>query len=290
MAIKLENSEIIVKLKSSGAELTSIKSKNTDVEYLWQGDSKIWNRHAPILFPIVGKLKDQKYYFENKEYSLPQHGFARDMDFELKDKNSTSVVFELKSNEETLKNYPFKFTLQVIYSLEGNSLNVYNKVINDGSNKMPFSIGAHPGFNCPLISGEKYEDYYLEFEHPQNLVNHKIQDGLLNGETEVFGSQVQKIPLTPSLFDNDALIFKNLASNKITLKTSKNPYSVEMDFRGFPYLGIWTKPGTSSFICIEPWYGVADKISSSGNILKKEAIQILKAGDCFSCNYSIKVS
>lgn len=289
MMIELENSEISIKVKHLGAELSSIQRKDTSLEYLWQADERIWGRHAPILFPIVGKLKDQKYISDNKEYTLPQHGFARDMKFELKEKDHSYALFELESNETSVKNYPFKFKLQVIYKLEGNSVIISNKVENLGQKIMPFSIGAHPGFNCPLLPNENYEDYYLEFEKPQKLVNHGIKEGLVSGETEDLGNQVKKIQLTKHLFDNDALVFKNLSSTRLTLKSTKNPHSVEVDFPNFPYLGIWTKPGTYSFICIEPWYGVADSIDADGNILKKEGIQLLEPGESFTCDYNIKV-
>jgi len=289
MTIQLENQQLSVKINTSGAELCSIKSKQTGLEYIWQADETVWPRHAPVLFPIVGKLKDSRFTVNGKEYTLPQHGFARDMEFEVKEANANGASFSLSANEDTLKKYPFLFALTISYHLEGAKLKVAYEVRNEGDEIMYFSIGAHPGFNCPLAEHEKFEDYYLEFDQPVNLHTHLLKDGLLSGETNELGSKVTKLPLTQRLFDKDALVFKHLNVEHLSLKSIANEHEVKVSFSGFPYLGIWTKPNTSSFICIEPWLGIADSVTSNGNMEQKEGIQSLQAREIFNAHYSIEV-
>jgi galactose mutarotase-like enzyme len=288
MSVVLENQEIKVSVKPAGAELTSLFNKRNNKEYLWNADDKVWGRHAPILFPIVGKLKDQKYTYEGRQYTLPQHGFARDMNFEVVESSSSSVAFQLTATEDSLKNYPFKFLLEVRYELKESSVDVKYSVRNLDSKSLPFSLGAHPGFNCPIGEDEQYEDYFFEFEKEEELSTWLLNEGLLSGETISLG-KTNKIYLTKELFQNDALVFKHLQSEKVTLKSSKSNNSIALTFPGFPYLGLWTKPGTSKFVCIEPWCGIADGVGASGNILQKEGIRVLEIGKSFDCSYNIKI-
>jgi galactose mutarotase-like enzyme len=288
MSIVLENEDLKVSVKAAGAELTSLFNKKNSHEYLWNADEKVWGRHAPILFPIVGKLKDQKYTYEGQEYTLPQHGFARDLNFEEIEKSSNSVLFQLSVNELSLKNYPFKFLLEVKYELLESTLSVSYIVRNLDSKPLPFSIGAHPGFNCPLGDNEQYEDYYFEFEKEEELSTWLLKDGLLSGETKSLG-KTNKIMLSKELFQNDALVFKNLKSEMVSLKSTKSDNTLELNFPGFPYLGLWSKPGTNQFVCIEPWCGIADSVNASGNIIEKEGIRILEIGKTFECGYQIKI-
>lgn len=288
---KLENKYVTASIKSLGAELCSFKLKKDGTEYLWQADPGYWGRHAPVLFPIVGRLVDNEYNLDGKVYQLSQHGFARDMEFVLRESDDQHVVYQLLANETTLEKYPSKFELLIEYTLKGHELTVAYKVKNQDDKKMYFSIGAHPGFRCPLQSGECFEDYYLEFSKKETANKYKLEDGFISDQMEIVLNNENIIPLSYYLFKDDALVFKGLQSDAVTLKSHKSNKTVMMKFAGFPYHGIWSKPeGGAPFICIEPWYGVADKIGGKKEFTEKEGIRVLKPGECFACHYSIMIS
>jgi Galactose mutarotase and related enzymes len=282
----LSNHFLCIHVKNIGAELTSIKSKTNNIEYLWQGDSSIWGRHAPILFPIVGKLKNHQYIYEGKLYTLPQHGFARDHEFSITEHSDTHIKFSLKNSEKTLQLYPFKFELQVNYSLQENTLHTTYTVINKNPTEMYFSMGAHPGFRWPLLKGSSEDSYYLEFNYSETAYTQLLENGLRNGYRQLVLSNSTKLPLSKKLFQNDALIFDSLISDKICFRSIEHTHGIRITYTGFPYLGIWSKPGP--FLCIEPWYGIADKISHDGNLKTKEGILKLKGYDAFHCHYTLE--
>jgi galactose mutarotase-like enzyme len=288
MISTIENEFLKVSAKDSGAELISIKNKKNNVEYLWQGDPKFWGRRAPVLFPIVGKVKGNQYRAEGKSYELPQHGFARDSYFEISDKKESSITFSLKSSPDTLKVYPYQFELHITYKLIKNKVEISYEVKNTDTKKIWFSIGAHPAFNCPLEPEAKLTDYYLEFEKEEQADKYLLEDGLLNGKKEKMLNNEKKIQLTEELFKSDALIFKNLKSSSVSLKSSTGAASLIFNFKGFPFLGIWSKPGP--FVCIEPWYGHADMVDFSGELKDKEGIQSLEKGSSFNCIYSMEIN
>ena len=275
--------------KSSGAELVSIKNTFTNKEYLWQGDPEFWGRRAPILFPIVGKVNGNKYKIEGNTYNLPQHGFARDMHFERIDQQDNTLTYLLKSNEETLKVYPFKFELTVTYKLDKNKVVVSYEVKNTDDKNIWFSIGAHPAFNCPLEKNETINDYYLEFEKTENADACVLKDGLITEKMIPVLKNTNKLQLSTELFENDALIFKNLRSSIVKLKSNKSGHEVIVDFTGFPYLAFWSKSGGAPFVCIEPWYGIADTVGYSGEFKEKDGIKNLAKGKKFNSEYTIEI-
>jgi galactose mutarotase-like enzyme len=287
MISSIENEFLKISAKDSGAELISIKNKKNNLEYLWQGDPQFWGRRAPVLFPIVGKLNANKYKAEGNSYELPQHGFARDAYFDISEKQDAFLTFILKSNPETLKVYPYKFELHISYKLIKNRIEVIYEVRNTDDKKIWFSIGAHPAFNCPIDPKLKFGDYFLEFEIEENADKYLLEDGLLNGKKEKLLNKEKKIQLTDKTFLNDAIIFKNLKSSVISLKSNASPASLNFNFKGFPFLGIWSKPGP--FVCIEPWFGHADMVNFSGELKDKEGIQGLGKGASFSCSYSVEI-
>jgi len=289
MISKLENEEIMIEVDSLGAEMKKLILKRDNKDYLWHGDSKYWGRTAPVLFPIVGRLKDDSYIYNNQEYKMTQHGFARDNEFELVDKTDNSLTYALEANSETLKKYPFKFRLEIKYTLNENLINVGYKVFNQDQKKMYFSIGAHPAFYWPLNEDEKKEDYYLEFEKKEKTTKYLLEAGLLNNQTEPILDNQKILELTPDIFEDDALVFKNLKSEQITLKSSKSEREIKIRFEKFPYLGIWSQSVEAPFICIEPWHGIADSVDSSGKIIEKEGIKNLKAGNQFESKYTITI-
>ena len=291
MIIKLENQYVTASINSLGAELCSFKLKEDGTEYLWQADPGYWGRHAPVLFPIVGRLVDNEYKLCNQVYQLSQHGFARDMEFALRESDEQHAVYQLLANEKTLEKYPSQFELLIEYTLKGHELLIEYKVGNLGNKDMYFSIGAHPGFRCPLEEGECFEDYYLEFSQKETAYKYKLEQGFISDQMEIVLDNDNIIPLSYELFKDDALVFKGLQSEGITLKSRSGNKTVMMKFAGFPYHGIWSKPeGGAPFICLEPWYGVADKIGASKEFTEKEGIRALEPGEYFACQYSIMIS
>lgn len=281
---------LTIKTKSQGAELTNIQFEGR--EMLFQGekvlnkDGKVfWKRQAPILFPIVGQLKNGKTIIEGNSYKMSQHGFARDMEFKEISKTETKHEYILKSNEETLKKYPYKFELQVTYEVLGNTLSIEYKVKNIDDKTIYFGLGGHPAFNCDY-SNEEYEITFLENEDKIEFL--KLKDGLIDSEKADNILDNNKICLKENTFDNDAIIMKNVKSNKVILQNNKtNKKILGFDFTGFPYLAIWSKKG-APFVCIEPWQNTADKIDGNGIFKEKENINNLKLQDTFSVKYIIE--
>ena len=289
MNYEIKNEYIKAKIKSFGAELNSLQKIDEDLEYIWQGDSKYWNRHSPILFPIVGRLKDDSYFYKNQKYNMTQHGFARDKEFEVVKNKADFIEFRLKNDEKSLKIYPFSFELFLSYKLEKSSLIISYKVVNKSDDKMLFSIGAHPAFNWTLKENEKKEEYFLEFENIKQTKRYFLNDKGLVYKHEDLKITDNKIALNEELFKNDALVFNDLNIKTLTLKNSKNENFVKLNFENFPYLGIWSKPSGAPFICIEPWFGVADDESSNQNFEDKKGIITLEKDEIFSCFYSIEI-
>lgn len=289
MTYTIKNEYLQVSLDSKGAEMTSLVDK-AGINYLWTADPKHWARHAPVLFPIVGKLKNNRYTYRQKEYSLGQHGFARDMEFEVLSDFNSSVEFLLKSSPYTKEKFPFDFELSIRYALEKNKIHIFYNVRNKDTLTMLFSIGAHPGFRCPLYDNESINDYYIQFNKSETahimLLNHET--GLFERETAPLLKNEDKIFLDHTTFENDALVFKGLRSTQATIKNHKNLHSVTVGFEGFPYLGLWSKPG-APFVCIEPWFGHADFKDSDGSFESKEGLISLKPLQSFECSFFIQL-
>mgnify|MGYP003575245895 FL=1 len=276
----LENEQLSITINAKGAELQKITKKGTETEtdYLWNANPAYWGKHSPILFPIVGTLKEDTYYYEGKAYHLSRHGFARDKTFEVTAAEKTSACFELKSNAATKEVYPFDFLLQVKYTLEGSKLTTRYKVANKGADAMYFSIGGHPAFNVPLEEGLKYSDYYLELDTAETAGRWPLQNGLLKIEPHPMLDNEWKIPLSYELFCNDAIVLKNLKSKTVTLKSDAGDRALTMNIEGFPYLGIWAAPD-APFVCIEPWCGITDSVDHNQELPCKEGIITLQAGE-----------
>lgn len=287
--ITLENDELKVVLSSKGAELISLVDKKDQTEYIWKGDENIWGYHAPNLFPIVGGLKDDTLWVDGQSFPMKRHGFARTSHFRKIEAAPHQAIFRLRYDEETLKSYPYKFEFQVIYHLKGRTLEVLYKVINMDDKTVYFSLGAHPAFNVPFAKGEKFEDYSLEFQLDDELLTHQLSEkGLFNGETAPVKTNKQTLKLDKSLFEKDALVFKNLKSRAVILKSSFSNKSLKVEFPHFNYLGIWSK-SDAPFVCIEPWLGCADSEGESKDIKLKEAIQKVEHGHVFETEFFITI-
>ena len=279
--IQLKNDELQINVKKVGAELTSIKYK--DYEYLWQADSKFWGRHAPVLFPIVGRLKNDECTIKGQTYNMSQHGFARDMEFEVFAQTANSITFMLTNNEETMKKYPYEFELYIKYEIVENKVLVKYTVVNAGNDNMFFSIGAHPGFN---IEGE-FNDCTIEFDNNETQNKVFVDKGLIKFTDEIRLENTNTLKLKNDSFAEDAIIFKDLESSTVTL-SSKGDRKVKMNIAGFPYLGIWSKEN-APFVCIEPWFGIADTEEHDGTFRKKKGIIELDIGEEFEASYTIEV-
>jgi galactose mutarotase-like enzyme len=287
--VTLENDELKVVLSPEGAELVSLVDKNDQTEYIWKGDSKIWAYHAPNLFPIVGGLKEDKLWVDEKAYSMKRHGFARTSHFRRIEAAPKEAIFRLRYDEEILKSYPYKFEFQVIYHLKGRTLEVLYKVINMDDKPIYFSVGAHPAFNVPFTKGESFEDYSLEFQYDDELITHQLSEkGLFNGETTIIPTKNQELHLNKALFEKDALVFKNIKSRVVTLKSKFSNKTVKVEFPHFNYLGLWSKED-APFVCIEPWLGCADSEGEPKDIRQKEAIQKVEHGHVFETEFYISI-
>ena len=279
MTHTIDNGTLRITVDTHGAELKSLVKGDTD--FICSG-TEFWKYSSPILFPIVGKLKDDAFRFGGKNYSLPSHGFGRLSDFVfVKD---DPLTFRLTSNDDTLKNYPFKFALNVSYTLDANKLIVKWLVENLDSQTIYFSIGAHPALTVPFDGGN-FDDYQLEFNEDEHAARIPLAGGLLSDERiPTIDGKILK--LNYDLFKGDALIFDNLKSNAITIRRDKK--SVTLKAEGFPFWGIWTKVG-APFLCIEPWHGHADFANFTGDLTEKDGIIALEVGKTFATEYSITV-
>lgn len=287
--ITLENDQLKIQVKTKGAEADSIYSKEFNLEYLWSGDAKFWNKKSPILFPIVGTLKQNTYYYNNKAYIMTRHGFARDMDFTVTEQSETSATLTLTDDGNTNRNFPFPFLLDVVYSIAANNVEVKYRVTNKGDENMYFSIGAHPAFKVPLDKKLVYQDYYFEFEQIEDAYKWMVsKDGLIEPTTVPFLINTNILHITKDLFRNDALVFKYLNSHKVKLKSNKSKHGVEVSYPGFPFLGLWAAPG-ADFVCIEPWCGIADATTSKQELINKEGINLLTPSQVFQRTWSIRL-
>ena len=277
-----------------GGELLSYKLDG--VEKIHQGQECIdaygkvyWKRHFPVLFPIVGKLKQNRTIINGRTYEMSQHGFARDMEFEPITKLDNFHSYVLRSNPSTMVKYPFEFSLYITYRTDGNKLTTIYKVVNDGDNNMPFGIGGHPAFKIDM-EDLLNEEYYLEFDQDEDKIHFfYFFDGLVGTEyAKNIMIDKRRIKITKDTFNNDAVIMKGITSNKISLKRRRgNKTLLTMDFEGFPYLGVWSKPG-APFLCIEPWYSTADAVKSTGVFAQKSDILVLAPKKEFECKFTVE--
>lgn len=268
MKYNLTKDNYEISVDTLGAELTELKKDG--VNYLWTKTPPFWQRHAPVLFPIVGKLKNNSYVYEGREYSLSQHGFARDSEFELIAETSDSLEFRLIENKNP--NYPFEYNFYITYTLSTEGVRTTYRIVNEGSNVLPFSVGAHPGFLCPLNTSENLEDYFFEFEADDYLHRTLLQDGLLSNIEQQITLVDRILPISESLFKDDALVLSKFKSKWVALKSKT--YSLKVSWDDCTYLGLWKQPN-APFVCIEPWWGVTDKNNHNQDILLKEGIHIL---------------
>ena len=294
----IENEFLRVGIAAHGAELCSIYDKGRGHEVVWTGEPEYWNRHAPVLFPFVGKVNGGFYRYKGQSYPMGQHGFARDMEFTLTGKTEEAVSFRLCDNEETRTKYPFAFELEITHRLQGRRVLVEWRV-NNPSDRDPlyFSIGGHPAFNCPADQGQKKTDYYLRFDGhegdasiPYVLIDQPSQ-GIDTGHVHRLALDGGFVPVTDTTFDRDAYIFDEGVVQTVTLcYPDRTPY-VTVSAPGFPSFGVWSKPHTdASFVCLEPWIGRCDNMGFAGELPEKYGEQCAGPGEVFEAAYTIEVN
>lgn len=287
--VTLSNEQLHVNITLKGAELQSIYNKLNSLEYLWDGNPEFWPKQSPTLFPIVGGLKNGSYEFAGKQYTMGRHGFTREMVFEVSNQTSDTATFTIEATEETLKQYPFNFLFSVTYTIAGNTLSVTYTVKNPSSETLYFSVGAHPAFKLPLVQGEAYEDYYLEFNETETVGIHPLAaDGLVELQTTPLLENTNKLPLTKALFYKDALVFKELKSTAIFILNTRNNHGLKFSYQDFPYMGIWSAKN-ADFVCIEPWCGIADSVATTGKFDEKEGINKLGENEIFTRTWAVQL-
>jgi galactose mutarotase-like enzyme len=269
--IFLENEHFKASFTAKGAELQHITGVHSGTEFLWSGDPNYWGKFSPILFPIVGALKNNQYEFDGVTYNLPRHGFARDMEFDCRHINEHELLFTLTQNDETLKVYPFEFTLGIRYKIFGASLCCTYEVSNPSEKELLFSVGGHPAFAAPLNKQGVYTDYFLQFNNDNKITFFHIKDNLISDQTTTLKLTDGKLFLQHELFYDDALVFKDLKSDSVSLVNTKNYNGLNFKFKDFPYFGIWAAKD-ADFVCLEPWCGIADSVNHNGNLRDKEGI------------------
>lgn len=288
MAAIIENKEFRAVINEHGAELSSLVAKKNGYEYLWTGDAKYWGRQSPVLFPIEGKLKNDSYHFKGQNYHMTQHGFARDQDFTIVDKTVDSVVFELTQNSTTKEKYPFDFRLRLTYSIDNTGLMIGYSVYNPAQEELYFAIGAHPAFSVPLVAGEKYSDYELSFSPTKNRRRIPLQNSLTAPEKE-YDETDSPLAITRELFKDDALIYNlHQEPTLITLQDTKKQHGIQINTMDAKYVGIWsTYPQEGQFVCIEPWWGLADPHDTDGDFTHKFAINQLAPQEEFTAGFKV---
>ena len=285
----IENEHLKVTVQAKGAELTRLYHKKNELDYLWDANPEVWGKHSPVLFPIVGTLKNNSYQYKGNTYQLGRHGFARDKIFAVDAQTADTITLVLYSDEETLKVYPFNFEFRIRYSLYEESLSTAYEVKNTGDDVMYFSVGAHPAFKVPLEDDAQYTDYYLVFDKLETAPRWPISpDGLIEKEPQPLLEDSNKLMLKKELFHRDALVLKQIDSSVITFKSDTERHGFRFDFPGFPFLGLWAAKN-ADFLCIEPWCGIADSVTSNQQLPDKEGINKLQPQEQFTRTWTVSL-
>lgn len=287
--ITIKNAVVSATINPKGAELVSLIHQASQIEYMWSADPAFWGKSSPVLFPIVGSVKDDTFIYEGNQYHLSRHGFARERVFTVENQTDERVTFLLKSDDASLKVFPFSFELRLHYTVDRNQLHVKYEVTNTGDAEMWFSVGGHPAFKVPLTDGTSYEDYYLAFNTSEELMRWPLtKEGLIEATPENLSTNNSRLLLTKELFYQDALVFKHLKADSVTLKSDKTAHQLRFDFEGFPFLGIWAAKN-ADFVCIEPWCGIADSANHNQQLIEKEGINQLNANEIFERTWVVEI-
>jgi galactose mutarotase-like enzyme len=280
----LRGGEVTATIKAHGAELCSLRNAE-GIELLWQAGPE-WPRHAPLLFPIVGRLKNDTLRHDGKTYPMTQHGFARDLRFDWIERGPDSCRLILRDSAETLSHYPFAFEVTVAYRAAGADLHVTLEITDTGRAMLPASIGAHPAFNWPLLPDMAKEAYRLIFSDDEIAPIRRLKNGLMRAQPEPSPIMDQTMALSDRLFDDDAVILDRPASRQVRYTADRGPF-IELSWEGFRELGVWSKPG-APFLCIEPWYGFASPSDFDGEFSEKPGIMQIPPAERRAMTYRIR--
>ena len=277
---QIKNNALSVRVDAVGAQLTGLYSPVTQMEYLWQPGYETWPHSSMLLFPNPGRIAQDRIIVGGKIYPATMHGFANDMPFELIEHSDTKLVLELKDSDYTRKYLPYAFRLQVEFLLQEDMLIQNFRVINDDTQPVYYCLGAHPGFYCPLVLGEKASDYTLTFDRPQNLDKMELEDNtrLLTGNKTPYLQNETTIALHDHFFDNGPMLFEGMDAGSITLRSGASGRFVEMGIQGFPNLCLWGVPTRMSLIAVEPWIGTSDRVDTDHIWEHKPGIQTVQPG------------
>lgn len=289
MQIRLERDGRTALVETLGGELVSYRDGD-GVEYIWCGDEAYWNGRNPLLFPIVGAAKDKDLLVDGQRYPMAQHGFARRREFQCVEQGPDWCALELADDEESRAQYPFSFRLRVRQELTEEGFATTVSVANTGERELPFCVGAHTAFNCPLRPGERFEDYALVFDERETAPTLLVEDpGYLSGKAEPWLEDTDTLPLDHAIFDRlDTLIFEGLRSHGVSLVHRETGRGLRVDYTGFPMVAFWTKPDTDApFLCIEPWHGCAHTVGESGALSDKRHCIRLAPGETRSLGYKV---
>ncbi len=287
----LKNNDLEVELNPKGAEIIKIIGQHDQINYMWKREASLWASSAPILFPIVGALQNNECRIEGKTYPMTQHGFSRHNVYEVQQLSDTKVEFELQPNEEILKQYPYYFDLKVTYTLIDNKLACHCLVKNTDKRDIYFQIGGHPAFACPFMENESSNDYYIEFEQNETL-NQKIIDVERRGmstKTQLLFDNEKRFFVRQALFNNDAIVVKDMKSEYVSLKSLNHQKSLRFYVENFNHLGIWTGKHVGGLLAIEPWVGHSDYVGFNGEFKEKEGVVSLSENQEFSCQFIIEI-
>ena len=295
--IVLKSDQLNVEFQTLGGALSSIKDKE-GVEYLWQGDPTYWSGQAPVLFPICGSVRNDTVLYDKedgsqKEGKIPRHGLVRKKEFNLVDQKENSVTFAIEDDEEMYANYPYHFRLEITYTVTGKTIRTQYKIYNKESEKsMPYFIGGHPGFNCPLLDDEVYEDYYLEFEKPETCTVPKPfpETGMLDlKDRNSWLNNQKEIDLNYDFFSYDAVTLDELESRTVALRSRKHDKGLKLDFKEFPNLIVWSTLNKGPFIALEPWSGLSTSIEEGDRLEDKKDVKIIKPSDFDQIGFDIEI-
>ncbi len=295
--IVLKSDQLNVEFQTLGGALSSIKDKD-DVEYLWQGDPTYWSGQAPVLFPICGSVRNDTVLYDKedgsqKEGKILRHGLVRKKEFTLVEQTDNSVTFAIEDDEEMYANYPYHFRLEITYTVTGKTIRTQYKIYNKESEKsMPYFIGGHPGFNCPLLDDEVYEDYYLEFEKPETCTVPKPfpESGMLDlKDRNSWLNNQKEIDLNYDFFSYDAVTLDELGSRTVALRSRKHDKGLKLDFKEFPNLIVWSTLNKGPFIALEPWSGLSTSIEEGDRLEDKKDVKIIKPSDFDQIGFDIEI-
>ncbi len=288
----LENDFLKVELHPKGAEIISIVGKQDEINYMWKRDPRQWSSSAPILFPIIGKVRNDTLLIEGKKYNLTGHGFSRHHEYDVVESSSTHVLYELKQNDEILKIYPYHFVLQVHYTLEQNVLSCTCIVKNIDSKEIAFQVGGHPAFACPFYDNESSNDYYIEFNKPET-VKQKVLDvntSTMTKEEKLFFENERRFFVRQELFNKDAIVLEDFKSDIVSLKSLNHSKSIDFHMEGFTHLGIWAAKHVGDLLAIEPWVGHTDYVDFEGDIKEKVGVKLLEQNGMFECTFKVQIN